>query len=124
MPVSRNTGSRSSPSAGPSSDRAAADPVACPAPSTATDCATSTAVNIIHGPGKFARFFLGLAKRYGDGALASMQVVRVNGQLGLATPGWSGPTKAKSSPARIGAFTVRDGLVYATYDIANPRRPS
>ncbi|MDQ3156907.1 MAG: sigma-70 family RNA polymerase sigma factor [Actinomycetota bacterium] len=83
---------------------------------------TSTAVNVIHGADKFARFFLGLLRRYGDEALTAMVPVRVNGQLGMATYGWQGPTKKQSSPARIAGFTVRDGLVYASYDIVNPEK--
>ena len=83
---------------------------------------TSTAVNVIHGAEKFARFILGLMNRYGDEALTSMVPVRVNGQLGMATYGWEGPTRKQSSPARISGFTVRDGLVYATYDLANPEK--
>lgn len=83
---------------------------------------TSTAVNVIRGPEKFARFYLGLLRRYGDGAFEAMQLVRVNGQLGLAVHGWVGETKRLSSPARVGGFTVRDGLVWATYDIANPAK--
>lgn len=83
---------------------------------------TSTALNVIHGPEKFARFYLGLLARFGDGALEQLELVRVNGQLGLASQGWVGETKRLSSPPRIGGFTVRDGLVWATYDIANPAK--
>lgn len=83
---------------------------------------TSTAINVIHGPEKFARFYLGLLARFGDGAFEAMQLVRVNGQLGIATTGWAGETKRLSSPARVGGFTVRDGLVWATYDLASPAK--
>lgn len=83
---------------------------------------TNTAVNVIHGAEKFARFYLGLIRRYGDGALGTMRLVAVNGQLGVATSGWTGETEKLSSPPRIGAFAVRDGLVCATYDIANPQK--
>lgn len=86
------------------------------------DGTTSTAVNVIRGPERFARFYLGLLSRYGDGALDLLELVRVNGQLGVASPGWVGETKRLSSPARIGGFTVRDGLVWAVYDIANPAK--
>lgn len=81
---------------------------------------TNTAVNVIHGAEKFARFFLGLLRRYGDGALTSMTPVLFNGQLGVATSGWTSPTDKLSSPPRVAGFTVRDGLVCASYDIANP----
>ena len=83
---------------------------------------TGTAVNVIHGPEKFARFFLGLLERYGDSVIGAMQPVVVNGQLGLWTSGWEGDEPRTSSPARVAGFTVRDGLVAATYDIANPEK--
>ncbi|KQV74707.1 RNA polymerase subunit sigma [Aeromicrobium sp. Root344] len=83
---------------------------------------TNTAVNVIHGAEKFARFYLGLLKRYGPDALTSMELVRVNGQLGVATFGWQGDTARNSSPPRVAGFAVRDGLVCATYDIANPEK--
>ncbi|MGI9084621.1 MAG: sigma-70 family RNA polymerase sigma factor [Aeromicrobium sp.] len=83
---------------------------------------TGTAVNIIHGPDKFARFYLGLFARYGDAAFQSMQPVRVNGQLGLWTAGWQGEDARTSSPPRVAGFTGRDGFVAATYDMANPEK--
>lgn len=83
---------------------------------------TSTAVNVIRGPEKFARFYLGLMQRYGAEALDRLIPVLVNGQLGLMTTGFTGETKRLSSPPRVGGFTVRDGLVWATYDIANPEK--
>lgn len=83
---------------------------------------TSTAVNIIHGAEKFARFYLGLMNRYGPQALDQMVPVLVNGQLGFYTPGWTGETARQSSPSRVAAFAVRDGKVWATYDIANPEK--
>jgi RNA polymerase sigma-70 factor (ECF subfamily) len=83
---------------------------------------TNTAVNVIHGAEKFARFYLGLFRRYGPEALTTMQPVLVNGQLGVATYGWTGETRRDSSPPRIAGFAVRDGLVCATYDVANPEK--
>ena len=83
---------------------------------------TNTAVNVIHGAEKFARFYLGLMRRYGPDALTTMQPVLVNGQLGVATYGWEGDTARTSSPPRVAGFAVRDGLVYATYDVANPEK--
>lgn len=83
---------------------------------------TSTAVNVIRGPEKFARFYLGLMRRYGAEALDRLIPVLVNGQLGLMTTGFTGETKRLSSPPRVAGFTVRDGLVWATYDIANPQK--
>ncbi|MET0767066.1 MAG: sigma-70 family RNA polymerase sigma factor [Aeromicrobium sp.] len=86
------------------------------------DGTTTTAVNVIHGPEKFARFYLGLLARFGDAALGSLELVQVNGQLGVAIAGITGETRRMSSPPRIAGFTVRDGLVWATYDIANPAK--
>lgn len=86
------------------------------------DGKTGTNINVIRGPERFARFYLGLQRKYGPEALAALQVVRVNGQLGFWTPGWQGPTEKTSSPARISGFTVKDGLVLAIYDVANPEK--
>ena len=83
---------------------------------------TRTAANVILGADKFARFYLGLFKRYGPAVATTMLPVRVNGQLGVATRGWTGDDERTSSPARIAGFTVRDGLVCATYDMANPEK--
>lgn len=83
---------------------------------------TNTAVNVIHGAEKFARFYLGLLRRYGPDALSTLELVLVNGQLGIATYGWEGDTARTSSPPRVAGFAVRDGLVCATYDIANPEK--
>jgi RNA polymerase sigma-70 factor (ECF subfamily) len=83
---------------------------------------TRTTINVIHGADKFARFFLGLLARYGEGSLNTMEPVLLNGQLGVATTGWTGATERLSSPARVAGFAVRDGLVYAAYDIANPEK--
>lgn len=83
---------------------------------------TSTAVNVIHGAEKFARFYLGLMNRYGPSTIESMVPVLVNGQLGFFTPGWTGETPRQSSPPRVAAFAVRDGKVWASYDIANPEK--
>ncbi len=83
---------------------------------------TNTAVNVIHGAEKFARFYLGLMNRYGPDALEGMTPVLVNGELGFVTFGWTGETEKLSSPPRVAAFAVRDGKVCASYDIANPEK--
>ena len=84
--------------------------------------ATGTAVNVIRGPEKFARFYIGLMERYGEQSLETLQPVLVNGQLGFWTTGWDGGEPRLSSPPRAAGFTVRDGLVVATYDFANPEK--
>lgn len=83
---------------------------------------TNTAINVIHGPEKFARFYLGLFERYGEKSMESLQPVLVNGQLGFFTSGWDGGEPRLSSPPRVAGFTVHDGLVVATYDFANPEK--
>ncbi|QTJ65816.1 sigma-70 family RNA polymerase sigma factor [Rhodococcus sp. ZPP] len=83
---------------------------------------TGTAVNVIRGADKFARFYLGLIRKYGAAAFTTMQPVLVNGQLGFFSAGIAGGGTHRSSPPRVGGFTVRDGLVYAAYDIANPEK--
>lgn len=80
---------------------------------------TATAAQVVRGPDKCARFFLGLVAMYGSDTLASMSPASVNGQLGYVTPG-GGTTR--TFPARAGGFTVRDGLVWASYDFANPAK--
>jgi RNA polymerase sigma-70 factor (ECF subfamily) len=83
---------------------------------------TGTAINVIHGPEKFARFYIGLFSRYGAEALQTLTPVLVNGQLGLWTEGWDFGEPRLSSPPRVAGFTVRDGMVAATYDIVNPEK--
>jgi RNA polymerase sigma-70 factor (ECF subfamily) len=79
-----------------------------------------TAARVIHGPDKVARFLFGLARRYGPGWLESNQPVLVNGQLGTYTPGAPASDGHPEMAPRITAMTVRDGLVCAVWDIANP----
>ncbi|MGJ9413869.1 RNA polymerase sigma factor SigJ [Aeromicrobium sp. CF4.19] len=83
---------------------------------------TSTALNVITGAEKVARFYLGLLARFGDGALEAARPVRVNGQLGVWLPGIAGPEPRLSSPPRVGGFTVLEGRVAATFDVANPEK--
>lgn len=89
---------------------------------------TPTARNVIAGPDKVARLFFGLIRRYGlDGAeqdfLASgVEFVRVNGQLGALVRAHPADGTHPGFPARVMGFTVVDGLVQGTYDIANPAK--
>lgn len=76
---------------------------------------TPTAGRPIRGAADVARFLLGLVRLHGPERLASLRFVDVNGRLGFATPGTD-----ERFPARVTAFTVTDGRVVATYDIANP----
>ncbi|OQQ31364.1 RNA polymerase subunit sigma [Prescottella equi] len=84
---------------------------------------TRTAVNIITGADRTARFFLGLAHKYGlEAFLGAAMPALVNGQLGFVSHGSPGDDTHPGFPGRVTGFTVRDGLVWAAYDIANPEK--
>jgi RNA polymerase sigma-70 factor, ECF subfamily len=79
-----------------------------------------TAVQVIRGPDKVARFMFGLAQRYGPAFVTAIQLARVNGELGAYTAGSPGGDGYREMLPRIMAMTVRDGKVCALWDIANP----
>jgi RNA polymerase sigma-70 factor (ECF subfamily) len=79
-----------------------------------------TAAQVIRGADKVARFLFGLARRYGPGWLESAQPALVNGQLGSWTPGSPAREGHPAMLPRVTALTVRDGRVWAVWDIANP----
>jgi RNA polymerase sigma-70 factor (ECF subfamily) len=79
-----------------------------------------TAINVIHGAEKVARFFFGLADRYGPAMFTSYQVGLVNGELGIYTAGCPASERYWEMLPRITAITVRDGKACALWDIANP----
>ncbi len=79
-----------------------------------------TAINVIHGAGKVARFMFGLAQRYGPAMFTSYQLGLVNGELGGYTAGCPASDGYREMMPRIMAMTVRDGKVCALWDIANP----
>jgi RNA polymerase sigma-70 factor (ECF subfamily) len=81
---------------------------------------TSTAIQVIHGPDKVARFFFGLARRYGPAFFTANQLALINGELGAYTAGFAGNDGYRDMSPRITAMTVRDGKVCAIWDIANP----
>ncbi|MGO4614063.1 sigma-70 family RNA polymerase sigma factor [Nocardia sp. 2YAB30] len=85
---------------------------------------TATAVNILHGSDRIARFFLGLVRKYGlnEGPSPVYEFASVNGQLGLVVTGRPAEDGRAGYPTRIMGFTVRDGLVWGTYDLANPAK--
>ncbi|WP_420752569.1 sigma-70 family RNA polymerase sigma factor [Rhodococcus sp. O3] len=83
---------------------------------------TRTAVNVIIGPEKAARFFLGLVQKYGERSLLGFTPALVNGQLGFVNSGSPGDATHQGFPGRIMACTVVDGQVWAAYDIANPEK--
>jgi RNA polymerase sigma-70 factor (ECF subfamily) len=79
-----------------------------------------TAINVIHGADKVARFFFGLAQRYGPAMFTSYELGLVNGELGGYTPGCPASDGYREMMPRIMAATVRDGKVCALWDVANP----
>lgn len=79
-----------------------------------------TAVRVIRGSEKVARFLFGLARRYGPTLVAANQLALVNGELGAYTPGAPAADGYAELLPRVTAMTVRDGLVCAVWDIANP----
>lgn len=85
---------------------------------------TRTALNVLRGADRFARFFLGLAARYGERSFEAMEPAMVNGRLGIVSYGSAGDDTHPGFPPRVGGFTVRDGKVWAAYDFANPAKLS
>ncbi|WP_327121560.1 sigma-70 family RNA polymerase sigma factor [Nocardia sp. NBC_01730] len=85
---------------------------------------TATAVNVLHGSDRIARFFLGLVRKYGlnEDSSPVYEFASVNGQLGLVVTGRPAEEGRAGYPTRIMGFTVRDGLVWGTYDLANPAK--
>ncbi|MBV8789782.1 MAG: sigma-70 family RNA polymerase sigma factor [Mycobacterium sp.] len=79
-----------------------------------------TAINVIHGADKVARFLFGLAQRYGPAMFTSYQLGLVNGELGAYTPGCPATDGYREMMPRIMAMTVRNGKVCALWDVANP----
>ncbi len=88
---------------------------------------TSTALNVITGPDKVARFFLGLMRRYGFtevGESSGFEFVLVNGRLGALIHERRPDGVHPGYPRRVIGFSVVDGLIAGTYDIANPEKLS
>ena len=79
-----------------------------------------TVFRVVRGPDKVARLALGLARRYGPRFFESGRLALVNGELGLVTEGFEAAGEWPALAPHIQAYTVRDGLVSAIWDIANP----
>lgn len=79
-----------------------------------------TAARTIHGADKVARFLIGLARRYGPRLLEAGRPALVNGELGLYNERMDTGGQWPEIQPHIQALTVRDGLVCAIWDIANP----
>jgi len=81
-----------------------------------------TAARVILGSDKVARFVLGLAARYGPKLFEVGQLALVNGELGLYNERADTDGEWQELQPHIQALTVRDGLVVAIWDIANPEK--
>ena len=79
-----------------------------------------TAARVIHGSDKVARFIMGLAARYGPKLFEVGQLALVNGELGLYNQRVDTDGEWPELQPHIQAITVRDGLVCAIWDVANP----
>jgi RNA polymerase sigma-70 factor (ECF subfamily) len=79
-----------------------------------------TAARVIHGSDKVARFIMGLAARYGSKLFEVGRLALVNGELGLYNERVEMDGYWSELQPHIQALTVRDGLVCAIWDIANP----
>jgi RNA polymerase sigma-70 factor (ECF subfamily) len=79
-----------------------------------------TAIHVIEGPDKVARFLFGLARRYGPAWMASSRLALVNGDVGAYSPGTAGDDGYQPAGPHVVALAVRDGKVCAIWDVANP----
>lgn len=86
-----------------------------------SDGKAPTAVQVIRGPDKVARFMLALLhNRYGPQMVQAINLALVNGQFGLYLTETDTDPDFQPVLPRISAYTVRDGLVCAIWDVANP----
>ncbi|MGQ4600252.1 RNA polymerase sigma factor SigJ [Nocardia sp. R6R-6] len=84
---------------------------------------TATAINVLHGADRIARFYVGLVRKYRlEDAAQVYTFVSVNGQLGLKVAARPAVVGRDGYPTRVVGFTVRDGLIWGTYDVANPAK--
>lgn len=79
-----------------------------------------TAVQVMIGPDKIARFFFGLRRMYSLEAFAGGRPVLVNGDLGLFVPPHPGDAEHRPLDAHLQTMAIRDGKIAAIYDVANP----
>jgi RNA polymerase sigma-70 factor (ECF subfamily) len=85
-----------------------------------SDGKAPTALRVMVGAEKIARFFLGLFERYGPETAAAGQFVLVNGDLGIAMPDVPADGEHWAMARRVSSFAVKDGRVVALYDVVNP----
>lgn len=88
---------------------------------------TKTAINVVSGAQKVARFFLGLRRKLGfdnpSGFEAGVfEPVLVNGQFGILVHEREPGEDHEGNQRRVYGFTVQDGKVWGIYDLANPAK--
>lgn len=79
-----------------------------------------TALRVVSGADKVARFLLGLVRRYGEDALLRARPVLVNGDLGLIFGTGPGGDGRDVMSERVTTFAIREGRLATVYDIVNP----
>jgi RNA polymerase sigma-70 factor, ECF subfamily len=85
-----------------------------------SDGKARTTRRVMVGADKIFRFFRGLLEKYGPHRLGGLQVVLVNGDVGIAAPDLPEEDGFLALSRRVATFAVRDGKVTAIYDIVNP----
>lgn len=85
-----------------------------------SDGKAPTAVRVIRGPDKVARFLLGLMERYGPQMMQAINPALVNGQFGMYLMETDTDPNFRPVLPRVSAYTVRDGKVLAVWDVSNP----
>ncbi|BBY28513.1 sigma-70 family RNA polymerase sigma factor [Mycolicibacterium sediminis] len=81
-----------------------------------------TAARVIHGSEKVARFVMSLVARYGPAMFEVGRPALVNGDLGMYNERAHTDGEWTELQPHIQALTVRDGLVTAIWDVANPEK--
>jgi RNA polymerase sigma-70 factor (ECF subfamily) len=76
-----------------------------------------TAVNVVSGADKVARFLIGLMRKYGQVPAVTGRPMIVNGDLGVVLPEVEGDAPMSR---RVNMFAIRDGKIVAIYDVVNP----
>ncbi|MGW4524713.1 sigma-70 family RNA polymerase sigma factor [Amycolatopsis sp. NPDC004378] len=79
-----------------------------------------TARQLIVGPDKIARFFVGLTHKYAPGMVERGAPVLVNGDLGMYLPPMPGREGFLALDEHVQSVSIRDGKIVAIYDVVNP----
>lgn len=85
-----------------------------------SDGKARTTRQIMVGADKIVRFLEGLLGQYEPGALAAARPVLVNGDAGIYLPAKPAPAGFHDLDAHVQTVAIRDGVIVAIYDQANP----